>query len=154
MIITIDFYGQQLEVEYNRDPEQYRGVAIQSAKFYGDAVDWLEFMNDEALEKIELLVCMKELTEEAKGFAQMLESSNPHRIMNKTHKTIDIPIYFDSENRPTCSSDIDKNCRFLRFRFFGTSAACDFVDDGLHLDRYDNIGCIIPHCKCPLHIGD
>ena len=70
MIITIDFYGQQLEVEYNRDPEQYRGVAIQSAKFYGDAVDWLEFMNDEALEKIELLVCMKELTEEAKGFAQ------------------------------------------------------------------------------------
>ena len=72
MIITIDFYGQQLEVEYERDPEQYRGAAIQSIKFYGDAVDWSEFMNEEALEKIERLVCMKELTEEAQGFAQML----------------------------------------------------------------------------------
>lgn len=76
-----------------------------------------------------------------------------HKTIELTTVSLQTPICFDEQNRPTCSLWLPTGnyCKFLQSVRFGTESKCLFQEGKERLYTYEPDGRLKPWDGCPVH---
>lgn len=70
--------------------------------------------------------------------------------MNPTHKTIEVPVYFDGDIALCRDPKDSANCLMLDYHLHNPEFICKFNNTALDFD----MGAVWPNEECPLHGGE